>query len=44
LFEAREFLRKKLVGKKVNVVVDYIQPARDSYPEKICCTVTISSV
>ncbi len=27
MFEAREFLRKKLIGKKVNVQVDYIQPA-----------------
>lgn len=44
MFEAREFLRKKLIGKKVNVTVDYIQPARDTLPEKICCTVTISSV
>ncbi|XP_012259145.2 staphylococcal nuclease domain-containing protein 1 [Athalia rosae] len=41
MFEAREFLRKKLIGKQVKVVVDYIQPARQSYPEKICCTVTI---
>ncbi|XP_053623818.1 staphylococcal nuclease domain-containing protein 1 [Plodia interpunctella] len=39
MFEAREFLRKKLVGKKVNVTVDYIQPAKDNFPEKICCTV-----
>nr|BAN21254.1 ebna2 binding protein P100 [Riptortus pedestris] len=44
MFEAREYLRKKLIGKKVNVTVDYIQPARDSLPEKTCCTVAISSV
>ena len=44
MFEAREFLRKKLIGKKVNVTVDYIQPARETLPEKICCTVTISNV
>ena len=25
MFEAREFLRKKLIGKKVNVTLDYIQ-------------------
>lgn len=42
MFEAREFLRKKLVGKKVNVTVDYIQPAKDNFPEKICCTVQIA--
>ena len=41
MFDAREFLRKKLIGKKVNVVVDYIQTARDNFPEKVCCTVTI---
>lgn len=44
MFEAREFLRKKLVGKKVNVSVDYIQPASQGYPEKTCCTVTASGV
>lgn len=44
MFEAREFLRTKLIDKKVHVVVDYIQEARDSYPEKICATVTIGGV
>ncbi|CAH0716552.1 unnamed protein product, partial [Brenthis ino] len=39
MYEAREFLRKKLIGKKVNVIVDYIQPAKDNFPEKTCCTV-----
>jgi len=42
MFEAREYLRKKLIGKKVNVVVDYIQDARESLPEKTCATVTIN--
>ncbi|XP_062586352.1 staphylococcal nuclease domain-containing protein 1-like [Saccostrea cucullata] len=44
MFEAREFLRKKLIGKKVNVQVDYIQPANNNFPEKTCCTVTISGI
>ncbi len=44
MFEAREFLRKKLIGKKVNVQVDYIQPANQGFPEKTCCTVTISNI
>lgn len=44
MYEAREFLRKKLIGKRVNVVIDYIQPAKDSFPEKICCTVSIGGV
>lgn len=39
MYEAREFLRKKVVAKKVNVTVDYIQPAKDNFPEKSCCTV-----
>ncbi|XP_041987682.1 staphylococcal nuclease domain-containing protein 1 [Aricia agestis] len=43
LYEAREFLRKKLVGKKINVTVDYIQPAKDNFPEKTCCTVMAGS-
>lgn len=44
MFEAREFLRKKLIGKKVNVSVDYIQPAKDNFPSKVCCTVTSGGV
>lgn len=44
MFDAREFLRKKLIDKKVHVVVDYIQEARDNYPEKVCATVTIGGV
>jgi staphylococcal nuclease domain-containing protein 1 len=44
MFEAREFLRKKLIGKKVNVDVDYVQTAKDNFPEKVCCTVTIGGV
>lgn len=41
MFEAREFLRKKLIGKKVNLTVDYIQPKSNDYPEKVCCTVML---
>nr|CAD7459293.1 unnamed protein product [Timema tahoe] len=44
MFEAREFLRKKLIGKRVNVVVDYIQAAKDNFPEKTGCTITIGGV
>lgn len=39
LFEAREFLRKKLIGKKVNALVDYIQPKSEEYQEKTYCTI-----
>jgi len=49
MFEAREFLRKKLVGHQVQVSVDYVQaprsePGQGTFPEKVCCTVTISGV
>ncbi|XP_048004944.1 staphylococcal nuclease domain-containing protein 1 isoform X2 [Leguminivora glycinivorella] len=44
MFEAREFLRKKLIGKKVSVTVDYIQPAKDNFPEKTCCSVQASGM
>merc|ERR1712088_503705 len=49
MFEAREFLRKKLIGHQVQVTVDYVQAARTepgqgSFPEKYCCTVMIGGV
>nr|CAG4648501.1 EOG090X01F7 [Polyphemus pediculus] len=44
MYEAREFLRKKLIGKRVDVTVDYVQAASDKYPEKTCCTVVIGGV
>uniref|UniRef100_A0A8C6U448 Staphylococcal nuclease domain-containing protein n=1 Tax=Neogobius melanostomus TaxID=47308 RepID=A0A8C6U448_9GOBI len=50
MFEAREFLRKKLIGKKVNVTVDYIRaatgPAEGTpvFAERTCATVTIGGI
>lgn len=44
LYEGREFLRKKLIGKRIDVTVDYVQPASANYPEKTCCTVLIGGV
>jgi len=50
MYEAREFLRKKLIGHTVQVTVDYIQAARPAvgaepdYPEKTCCTIVIGGV
>uniref|UniRef100_A0AC35TZH4 Staphylococcal nuclease domain-containing protein n=1 Tax=Rhabditophanes sp. KR3021 TaxID=114890 RepID=A0AC35TZH4_9BILA len=41
MFEAREFLRKKLIGKNVKVIVDYVQPKSDQYPEKTCATILL---
>lgn len=43
MFEAREFLRKRLIGKRVNVTIDYIQPKADQFPEKTCCTVMLGT-
>ena len=40
----REFLRKKLINQSVHVTVDYIQPANNEFPEKMCATVTIGGV
>lgn len=42
LFQAREFLRTKLIGKSVQVQIDFEQPKSDSFPEKTCCTVTFN--
>ncbi|GMT14304.1 hypothetical protein PFISCL1PPCAC_5601 [Pristionchus fissidentatus] len=39
MYECREYLRRKLIGKKVNVTVDYFQPKSDQFPEKTCCTI-----
>jgi staphylococcal nuclease domain-containing protein 1 len=39
MFDAREILRKRVIGKKVQVNVDYIQAKTDQFPEKTCCTV-----
>ncbi|KAJ8394362.1 hypothetical protein AAFF_G00047690 [Aldrovandia affinis] len=54
MFEAREFMRKKLIGKKVNVTVDYIRAATaandvgggsiPAFPERTCATVTIGGI
>ncbi|KAI8338443.1 hypothetical protein BC941DRAFT_394949 [Chlamydoabsidia padenii] len=42
-FEAREFLRKKLIGKQVHVVLDYTKPAQDGFEAKDCATITVGN-
>ncbi|KAI9018776.1 hypothetical protein CLU79DRAFT_705430 [Phycomyces nitens] len=42
-FEAREFLRKKLIGKQVHVVIDYHKPAQDGFEAKDCATITLGN-
>jgi staphylococcal nuclease domain-containing protein 1 len=37
--EAREFLRKKLIGKHVKVTVDFVRPRDGEYEERECATV-----
>jgi len=44
MFEAREFLRKKLIGKKVHVLIDYVKPPNDGFPERTCATVKIADI
>ncbi|GAA5820185.1 hypothetical protein JCM11251_005517 [Rhodosporidiobolus azoricus] len=39
--EGKEMLRKKLVGKPVNVVIDYVKPAEGEYEERECATVRL---
>lgn len=44
LWEGHEFLRKRLIGKTVQIDTDYIQKVTDEYPEKVCCTVRLANV
>ncbi|PAV18694.1 transcription factor [Pyrrhoderma noxium] len=37
--EAREFLRKKLIGKTVKVHIDFIKPKEGEYEERECATI-----
>ncbi|MBW0476193.1 hypothetical protein O181_015908 [Austropuccinia psidii MF-1] len=42
-YDARELLRKRLIGKQVQVSVDYIKPKEGDYEEKECVTVKLPS-
>jgi len=37
--EAQEFLRKKLIGKHVKVMIDFIRPKEGEFNERECATV-----
>ena len=41
--EAREFLRKKLIGKHVKVRVDFVRPKEGEFDERECATVLIGN-
>lgn len=43
-FEAREFLRKKLVGQKAQVHIDYVKPGTDGMPERVCATIKMDGI
>jgi len=37
--EAKEFLRKKLIGKHVKVTIDFIRPREGDFDERECATI-----
>ncbi|KDQ21744.1 hypothetical protein BOTBODRAFT_26171 [Botryobasidium botryosum FD-172 SS1] len=39
--EAKEFLRKRLIGKTVRVTVDFIKPREGEYEERECVTIRV---
>eukprot|EP00102_Acyrthosiphon_pisum_P021810 XP_016659020.1 PREDICTED: staphylococcal nuclease domain-containing protein 1-like isoform X3 [Acyrthosiphon pisum] len=43
-YEAREFLRTRCIGKKVNASVDFVQPKINKFEEKICATIIIDGI
>ncbi|KAF9104700.1 hypothetical protein BGX27_009982 [Mortierella sp. AM989] len=44
-YEAKEFLRKRLIGRHVHVTIDYVKPPSDQFPEATeCATVKIGEV
>ncbi|KIJ18624.1 hypothetical protein PAXINDRAFT_161466 [Paxillus involutus ATCC 200175] len=40
--EAREFLRKRLIGKNVRVTIDFVRPREGEFEERECATVRYS--
>jgi staphylococcal nuclease domain-containing protein 1 len=42
-FDAREFLRKKMIGKQVHVVIDYHKPAENGFEAKDCATIVANN-
>ncbi|KAG0056933.1 hypothetical protein BGZ83_002873 [Gryganskiella cystojenkinii] len=44
-YEAKEFLRKRLIGKSVHITIDYIKPPSDQFPETTeCATVKVGDI
>ncbi|KAG0287631.1 hypothetical protein BGZ96_008470 [Linnemannia gamsii] len=44
-WEAKEFLRKRLIGKNVHITIDYVKPPSDQFPESTeCATVKVGEI
>ncbi|KAG0258901.1 hypothetical protein BG011_002987 [Mortierella polycephala] len=44
-YEAKEFLRKRLIGKNVHITIDYVKPPSDQFPEPTeCATVKVGEI
>ncbi|KAF9183792.1 hypothetical protein BGZ51_003746 [Haplosporangium sp. Z 767] len=44
-YEAKEFLRKRLIGKNVHITIDYVKPPSDQFPEATeCATVKVGEI
>ncbi|KAH8079445.1 transcription factor [Cristinia sonorae] len=41
--EAREFLRKRLIGKHVKVHIDFVRPKEGEYDERECATIRVGN-
>eukprot|EP00124_Ichthyophonus_hoferi_P001257 Ihof_evm5s61 gene=Ihof_evmTU5s61 len=44
LYEAKEFMRKRMIGKNVRIIVDFVKPANEGFPERTCVTVMDGTV
>ncbi|KAJ3026289.1 UNVERIFIED_CONTAM: nuclease domain-containing protein, partial [Siphonaria sp. JEL0065] len=42
--EAKEFLRQKLIGKTVHVVIDFVKPKENGFDEREAATVTLGDI
>lgn len=42
-FQAREFLRKLLIGKKVSLIEEYTMKANEQYPERPCYSIKLAN-
>ena len=44
-YEAKEYLRKRLIGKSVHITIDYVKPPSEQFPEATeCATVKVGEI